>query len=599
MGDSLPNTTTDCQRHGRVPIIFENTTNRWQFQVEDDMMAYGMTHQRNTQFLTEKMPPVGSMETRSSPVAMGFSRQKLAGTSQKPINIGQQVHELDPIGAIMHANSKNKDPERPPTYLRTTRLARRIKTSALNDGLLPMLDSDISPSYEYISGNERKLLPSAGDLISRIDSYRSEPFPPARRPVLPGVPVTVRRAQFHHLNVPSGFSNSAERLLVDMPSPSLAHFSVAKDQDPNCRRKKPSQEEIWGFPKRFNIVSEMIKLPILALHLAKQMRIQELIALYSISKDFHNIVNDRFTSVVMAQALARAPESARIFPFRCYRKLCTPDPGIRQHPIAARAAAGELRTVPSFRWLQMVCFREMVCHQILVILAEDGIPLPFQCIRAMKKIWLLMDIPDNSRRIGLVQNPAIFSDSDIFFAIMFFLKLDMRFTDPIKGTGKGCLRAMILVQPSLSYLWRALRRTVLTSRMECVRMYIRWKYQPTPEERGKTLFGIPPTEIGMLQYEGWGQSRSHIPLQRPDELLLMESVRRNLKLHEKYQDMFLWGYVDPQTLENVEPRVLEMRLDRLDGLEDWLVPKEDRGKNLPPKKISTQVIQKKDPALGE
>ncbi|KAK2814116.1 hypothetical protein FQN50_000520 [Emmonsiellopsis sp. PD_5] len=378
---------------------------------------------------------------------------------------------------------------------------------------------------------------------------------------------------------------------VRMASNDLSHPSTAKR-----RRKNYHQEQIVRFSmienqkrETFSIFQEFLKKPELTLILAKHLRIQELLILYRTSKGFHDIVNMRFTTVVMAQAHARAPQSAKIFPFRCYANLCIQDPALRPHPVTERAAAGEARKVPSFRWLQMICFREMVCHQIITILAEDGVPVPDRCESTMKKIWFLMDIPDNARRIGMVMNNKIFTDEDLFFATLFFVKLDMRFTDPVTGSGKDGMRRMLLSQPSLSTLWRTLRRTTLISKLDVMKMYARWKYQPRPDQRGQSVFGIPPEEVGIMQYQGWGRTGNRIRLQRPDELLLKESIRRKLELQTKYTDMFLWGYINPRTMENFEPVTRRRELESLEGLEKDLIPREDRDKEEAKKLISYRV----------
>ncbi|KAK2736878.1 hypothetical protein FQN55_001373 [Onygenales sp. PD_40] len=378
---------------------------------------------------------------------------------------------------------------------------------------------------------------------------------------------------------------------VRKPSNDISHLPTAKR-----RRINNHQEQNVGFPivenqkrETFSIFQEFLKKPELTLILAKHLRIQELLILYRTSKGFHDIVNMRFTTVVMAQAHARAPQSAKIFPFRCYAKLCIEDPALRPHPVTERAAAGEARKVPSFRWLQMICFREMVCHQIITILAEDGVPVPDRCESTMKKIWFLMDIPDNARRVGMVMNKKIFTDEDLFFATLFFVKLDMRFTDPVTGSGKDGMRRMLLSQPSLSTLWRTLRRTTLISKLDVMKMYARWKYQPRADQRGQSIFGIPPEEVGIMQYQGWGRTGNGIRLQRPDELLLKESIRRKLELQTKYTDMFLWGYINPRTMENFEPVTRRRELESLEGLEKDLIPREDRDKEEAKKLVSYRV----------
>ncbi|KAL2375105.1 hypothetical protein RJ035_004853 [Blastomyces gilchristii] len=407
---------------------------------------------------------------------------------------------------------------------------------------------------------------------------------------------TVRQSSFKCRGHQDRFVSAAERAQSDLLSLSnISQLFIMRKQELEggsgqtpCRG--PGLEGVrYQYEAPFNIFQEILKRPELALLVTRHLRVQELLILYRTSKDFHHVVNTRFTTVIQAQACARAPEAAKIFPPRCYAKLCIPDPGLRPHPVAKRAALGETRKVPSFRWLLMVCFREMVCHEIVTILAEDGVPVPDRCTSTMKKIWLLMDIPDNARRIALVQNHEIFTDVDLFFATLFFVKLDMRFTDPITGSGKDGMRRLLLAQPSLSMLWRTLKRTALISKLDVMRLFARWKYQLRQDQRGLSIFGVPAHEVGIVQYQCWGRTGNRVPLQRPDELLLKESIRRGLDLQQRYTDMFLWGYINPRTMQDYLPVLHKRQMERMEGLEELLVPVEDRGKVEVGKVVSKRV----------
>ncbi|EEH33289.2 hypothetical protein PAAG_04342 [Paracoccidioides lutzii Pb01] len=376
-----------------------------------------------------------------------------------------------------------------------------------------------------------------------------------------------------------------ERTQSNMPLSSLSRFPICT----NRQFQRGTRIGAHRHENSFNIFQEFLKRPDMVLVLAHHMRVQELLILYRVSRDFHNIINSRFRTVIQAQATLRAPQSAEIFPPRCYAKLCNSDPGLRPHPVASRAAWGEVRKVPSFRWLLMVCYREMVCHQIITILAEDGVPVPDRCESVIKKIWFLMDIPDNARRIALVQNREIFTNADIFFAVLFFVKLDMRFTDPVTGSGKDGMRRMLLSQPSLTLLWRTLKRTALVSKLQVMKTFARWKYEPPPMFRGMSVFGVPADQVGTLQYQAWGRTANRVRLQRPDELLLKESVRRQMSLHRNYSDMFFWGYLNPRTMQNYPPVTRDRELKAFDGLEEVLVPVEEREKDDTGKMVSNVV----------
>ncbi|KAI5291952.1 Dual-specificity kinase, spindle pole body (SPB) duplication and spindle checkpoint function [Ascosphaera acerosa] len=548
---------------------------------------------RQTAFTASRRTALASQESQSiAPAAPASPASRRAMACQDETS--QESH----IGAPENGTAVRLPPIRDllgPTQLDSLELSAPPPSGCNAEQQLPNL-RDVVPFY----GDGSIAVPQGQSSSSGQDYEQDDGTPRLGRPVvLARVPRTLDPSRLAARGHRAGAAGFAERASVDMAGPSLDHFRASKrghspdvDMEMEMDTTTPRSKARHLPSSRPSIVMRMISHPELAIFLARQLRVQELISLYATSRDFHALVNSRFTTVVSAQAARRAPESARVFPFRCYLSLCQADPARNPHPQAQRAARGEARTVPTFRWLKMVCFREMVVHQIMVLLAEDGVPVPAECGAPLKKMWLLMDIPDNHRRIGLVQNERIFSARDLFFLAMFFVKLDMRFTDPIAGSGSDGLRRMLLAQPSLSYVWRALRRTILVSKLDVVKMFVRWKYQPENRQSAgegagaEPIFDVPAAEVGTTQYEAWGRQQSRALLQRPDELVLMESIRRGLRLHTRLKDMFLWGYVDPKTFRNCEPQVLERALPRLEGLEGELIPREDRKKVVPEKKVS-------------
>ena len=296
---------------------------------------------------------------------------------------------------------------------------------------------------------------------------------------------------------------------------------------------------------RFNVFTALLKHPELVFELAKCLSLEDLISLYAISKDFHFIVNGHYTTIILSQAIAKAPESSEIFQYKCYKNLCIIDPAARENA----EIPDKFRCVPSFRWLRFILHRERVVDEIIASLAAEVHRLPRRASSVLKKIWFTMDLGDNARRIGLIHNKKFWTNRDLFVATMFFIKLDMRFTDPIDGNGEMSLRKLLLAQRSLSSLLAALNRTGVLNELELLQMYVRWKYKPAPEHRGMSIVGVPPEEVGKGHLEGWGLGTRK--LLRPDELVMRESVRRNLDFHKRYMDMMVWGYIDSKTLEDI------------------------------------------------
>ena len=303
----------------------------------------------------------------------------------------------------------------------------------------------------------------------------------------------------------------------------------------------------------FNIFKALLNHAELVFEMISYLEVGDLISLYAISKDFHYLVNSRFNTMIKDQAMIRAPESADVFRFKCYKHLCQFDPAKREN----KDIKDRVRDIPSFRWLSMITYREQTVTEIIHLLAAEGHHLPKKTSIAIKKIWFTMDICDSSRRVGLTHNRKFWTDSDLTLATMFFMKLDMRFTDPLDGNGDIGLRKMMMAQRGMGPLMQLLRHEYIENSYEMLQAYVEWRHVPLREHRGMAICGIPPTRVGRLSREGWG--RGTLRLIGPDEAIMMEEIRRGLGLRERYKDMLLFGYVDPRTFQSIPAkRVLEV-----------------------------------------
>lgn len=374
--------------------------------------------------------------------------------------------------------------------------------------------------------------------------YKSPPFCPTKRPRInrPPIEFTARRLSPVILNTKTGslYKRRASKSPNTLPvllMPTQRSAPDDYDVDP------PSHEMDF---MEFNIFKALLQYPDLIVELVKHLHIDDLVALYAISKDFHHLVNSRFTAMILAQSTTQAPESSQTFIFRCYKSMCIKDPGARPN----ESIPDEVRYVPSLRWLRMINFRERVVDEILICLSNEGHFLPERASLTLKKIWFTIDIGDNARRVGVMHNTKFWTDKDIYVATMFFIKLDMRLTDPITGTGELGMRKMLLGQRSLSTLLRVLKREEMLTQIDVLKMMVLWNYRPAPHLAHLSIMGVPPRLIGKLQYEGWGNSGSTMLMMQIDELVMRESVRRSLDLHKEYVDMILFGFVDPETFED-------------------------------------------------
>ena len=318
-------------------------------------------------------------------------------------------------------------------------------------------------------------------------------------------------------------------------------------------------------PPPRGVFNRLMQFSELTFEVAKHFDIEDLISLYAISKDFHLLANRHLTGLMLSQSVAKAAESSRTFIHRCYKNLCLRDPAARR--LSAGKNEGEIRWVPSFRWLRMILFREAVVDSIIRSLLYEGHRLPKRASLALKKLWFTLDMSDNHRRIGIFHNEVFWTSTDLFTIQTFIIKLDLRLTDPVTGNGEIGLRRLLLDQRSLSTLARVLRREEMKTQLDLMRMIVRYDYTP-PRPLTGSILGVPAQEVGKLQYEGWGIGGSKlIPI---DQMVVGESVRRQLDFEAYYIDMMLYGFIDKRTGADLwaPERPVERNTEREDSSTD-------------------------------
>ncbi len=340
----------------------------------------------------------------------------------------------------------------------------------------------------------------------------------------------------------------AEPLTPETPSQDHHYIKHGGDHLPTPPSSDKSQRSRFqmdlfnpGQRPTFDIFAALMKNEDLILPFACQLDIDSFVSLYAISRDFHDHVNTRFTSTIMAHAEYNAPESAQVYPFKAYKALCRPDPGERAHPVKT----DEIRFVPGFSWLRMILYREWIVDEIIEALAAESHRMPPGTSRAIKKLWLTMDVPLNRLRVGLLRNPHFWTEQDLCLVTLFFMKLDMRFIDPVDGRGQIQLRSLLMRQPTLTVLWRVLKGDI-NRRLQMMELHVRYSYTPSEQNRGMSILGVPPEEIGIGCYERAGDPdiRKRPLLQGPDDLIMREACRRGMGLDRLYLDMMTYGFFD-------------------------------------------------------
>ncbi|GFG13857.1 GTP cyclohydrolase 1 [Aspergillus udagawae] len=291
----------------------------------------------------------------------------------------------------------------------------------------------------------------------------------------------------------------------------------------------------------YNMLKSLICHPSMAFLVFDHLEIEDVINLHLTCKRFHQFVRNVLAIIIMRKAAQKALESLCIFPFLCYNRLCdrwSAPPGLKLNDVTY--------IIPSVRWLKMILYREAVVKDIMECMADKGWNLPNGCATVVKKLWFLMDIPDNRRRTWTIRKKTLWTDNDLFIAAYFIVQLDMLFTDSRARKKQGSMRRLLMAQPSLTLLWDVLRDGALTTHYETLKAYVRWQYIPKAHEAGLFVFGVPPNEVGSLQWEGYGRMARNVKFLRPDELVLREIKNRNLDLQRMYVDIILSNELEPK-----------------------------------------------------
>lgn len=322
----------------------------------------------------------------------------------------------------------------------------------------------------------------------------------------------------------------------------------------------------------FNLLESVCSSVWLAVEVTKHLRVSDIVNLYSTSKTFHSLLNGHWQSSIFAWAEHMAPSSFRIFYWKFFGCYARADPSgttweapglfadafprppwAKQRPVTARDKT--VRSVPGLRYLAMLVKREVRVRDILAVMARNGHRLPSKCHEAVKKMWMLMDLPTNTLRRAFIRSTQLWTPEDIYNAQMFVTKLQMLFNEPISGPNAPLAVETILgARQGLTPLWQFLRGKEYTELLEAIQMRVRYLASHQALRRSQTWeqhYGVPQWQLGTGHLEGWGQGNIH--LSRPDELLIEEAARRGINLKDHMTYMTFWGHVDWQKRANLVP----------------------------------------------
>ncbi|KAK3200823.1 hypothetical protein GRF29_213g74123 [Pseudopithomyces chartarum] len=328
-------------------------------------------------------------------------------------------------------------------------------------------------------------------------------------------------------------------------------------------------------PERFSVYKAIIRHPNLFFKFATLLSLDTMVDLYAIDKEFHYLFNKYNTSVVTAFTENLCPIAAPIFSWVLFPQLTISDPMLR--PMNSRPHLA--RDVPSLRWTRFVLFRDNIVRSILTLLAMNGHRVPAKTAPALMKYWLVMGSSTSRLRNAILQNRDIWSDTDLYLFILFTVKLDMYFSDPMQGQGCIAQSHMFLTQQSLVALYEVMIGKGYT-RHDCrtwdkddasdmlTRTYLGGdlmldrNHWLTDEE----TTGVPRHEMGILSRQAWWPG--HPRMASGVDLVVAEAHRRGLDVQAYIVDFLVYGYVDQKTGMNVGvPR-------KMRGEEVMRVPKE-------------------------
>ncbi|KAK3684754.1 hypothetical protein B0T22DRAFT_382281, partial [Podospora appendiculata] len=329
---------------------------------------------------------------------------------------------------------------------------------------------------------------------------------------------------------------------------------------------------------KFDLIGSLSTCTEVIVEVCKYLLPSDVLNLYAISRNFHATISASMQSSVLAWAHAMAPVSSRLFAGPSYARYYSNDPAGRPqdrayhdlgyltyHQTQPRPAITDVtvRKIPGLPWLQMVVARETRVRDILATLARMGHRLPPGTSLTLKKLWLVMDTATNAARVKLLRDRNFFTNVDLYLMQMFVVKLNLCFNDPVYGPETDGLTQLMLGQRGLSPLWALLRRKRFTERQEIVELKVRYDVGPSPADLfdGELVQGIPMEKMGVEHFEGWGAGTEH--LLRPDELIPLEAVRRNLDFDEYgiLERMMWYGHVDLHTGRSLVPSLEEMYMD--------------------------------------
>lgn len=491
-----------------------------------------------------------------------FDDYKLGANTTRPFPRIDAAEEIDDISNFVRPQIAN--PETSSAIYRSFYHKPAVSRAAMHKSLPDSLESQqfaedieigMSPARRNENGDVPALVHDSHTERVPLGARRGSASVNVMKGVFPGRPISQPEYDFAQApGRPSVIPFSAPENLHTEPG-RLAKAYLSSTTK-NLKRKRradatlPPPSYIHQHTARptFNLFSNGVLLyPELCLLVAAYLPVQTLVNLYSISKDYHVILNQRLTTVMLNQASIKAPAAVRCYPWRCYTRLCQPDPAYASATVAlnknlsshtsgstiniapAPPAIHEStslpgqhsthtikntlieppvskRKVPTFRWLKMALHREKSMHEIYQLFAERGVPLPGDptdtsrnsfCL-TLHKLWFAFDIPDNTRRMAYFKSHTLITPTDLSNILTFLVKVDMVCNDPVAGEKRDALRKLFMSSiDGFDTLRKVLKREMWTDELEVLRAWTRYGFQLDREDPNEPPVGGGWVPLGL------------------------------------------------------------------------------------------------------
>lgn len=402
----------------------------------------------------------------------------------------------------------------------------QIPPASFNAAALPIRTSPRARRDfpQAANGNARSRGSALGQIANRSDT------------TIPREQSTTTESNRHHGSQPVAQDSSQTSLNPESQSQAMEPANEATLENEGQNEGSEGDSKIV----RFDILGALTSHPWVEKRITDYLSPNDFINTCMASRRFSEFVKANNVFITDPMSKRVFPYCRKIFNYVCYRKLHLYVP----NPIPNLTNGLPIHRIPTLKWFRMLEFRTAVIDELMLLFNQYGYALTSKCQKVLFKIWFLMDIPDNHRRLKTIQSRSLWSNLDIFHGIFILAQIESFFSLNKIGASSQEFRRLAMAQRSPILLRDAMKGTALNSHFEVVKEFVHWCYNPPPSEDGTYLFGNSPDQVGKLQYEYHGHNGNTTRLQRPDELIIRECADRKLDTFKMYSNLYVHSECD-------------------------------------------------------